>query len=99
VASPPATRGSVPASRSSAFGWVKREDHKKRIYREARELAATGRHNGWFHVAGELSLRLPLAMELLGEEPIRSELDRLCDAARPAWLERRRAEEARQREK
>ena len=74
---------------------MKRGKHEQRIHREAREIAASGRHNGWFHVAGELSQRgLPLALELLGEEPIRSELDQLCAAARPAWLKRRRAEEA-----
>lgn len=78
---------------------MKRKHHQERLYREARELAATGRYNGWFHVAAELAQRgLPLALELLGEEPIRSELDTLCAANRPAWLERRRAEEARQRE-
>ncbi len=77
---------------------MKRDDHRKRLEREARKIAATGRHNGWFHVAGELALRgFPVALDLLGEEPIRSEPDRLCAKARPAWLERRRAEEARQR--
>lgn len=79
---------------------MKRKDHRQRLYGEARKIAATGRHNGWFHIAGELSQRgMPLAMEMLGEEPIRSQLDRLCAEARPSWLERRRAEEAKQRDR
>lgn len=72
---------------------MKREDHRKRLGKRARAIAASGRHNGWFHLAWELrDLGEPLAVEILGEEPLRSELDRLCAAARPAWLAQRRSE-------
>lgn len=78
---------------------MKRSKHAERLHKLAREIAATGRHNGWFWVAGELSQAgYPLAIQLLAEEPIRSELDRLCEAARPAWLEQRRREERAARE-
>ena len=62
---------------------VKLSDHAARITKRAREIAETGRHNGWFWIAAELQQDgEPLAMQVLEKEPLRSELDRTCQAAR-----------------
>jgi hypothetical protein len=72
---------------------MKRDDHRKRLMKQACTIAASGRHNGWFHIAWELrDSGEPLALDILGEEPLRSELDRLSAEARPAWLAQRRSE-------
>jgi hypothetical protein len=45
---------------------VKLGDHAARITKRAREIAKTGRHNGWFWIAGELQQAgEPLAMQVL----------------------------------
>ena len=64
-----------------------RKDHEARLIRLAREIAATGRHIGWFYVANELkSLGEPLALQVLEKEPIRSELDGICaKSAKRKW--------------
>lgn len=58
--------------------------HELRIVKLAREIAATGRHNGWFHIAMELQSQRgePLAQKVLEREPFRSELDRKCAEVR-----------------
>lgn len=58
--------------------------HEKRILKKAREIAETGRHSGWFHIAMELQLAAgePLAASVLEREPYRSELDKRCDEVR-----------------
>lgn len=62
---------------------MKHKHHAERLTKRAREIAATGRHNGWFWIAGELQRGgEPLAMQVLEKEPLRSELDRTCQAAR-----------------
>jgi hypothetical protein len=65
----------------------KRKDHEARLIRRAREIAASGRHIGWFYVAHELrNLGEPLALQVLEKEPIRSELDRTCsESAKRKW--------------
>ncbi len=58
---------------------AKQKAHEQRIVKLAREIAATGRHNGWFHIAHELRTRgEPLALNVLECEPYRSELDQRC---------------------
>jgi hypothetical protein len=62
---------------------VKPSDHAARITKHAREIAKTGRHNGWFWIAAELGRSgEPLAMRVLEKEPLRSELDRTYAATR-----------------
>jgi hypothetical protein len=58
--------------------------HEKRILKLANQIAATGRHNGWFHIAMELENKRgePLAQQILEREPHRSQLDKACDAVR-----------------
>lgn len=54
-----------------------------RLAKLAKQIAKTGRHNGWFHVAGELHDRgEPLAFRVLENEPVRSEIEAICVAAR-----------------
>jgi len=62
---------------------VKKKDHEARLVKQAKEIAVSGKHNGWFYVAWELRSRgEPLALQVLDKEPIRSELDRICDKSR-----------------
>ncbi len=60
-----------------------RTAHEKRVLKLAREIAETGRHNGWFYIAHELrKLGEPLALSVLEREPYRSELDKRCTEVR-----------------
>lgn len=54
---------------------------KARVIKRAKEVAASGRHVGWFYVAWELKEKMgePLALQVLEKEPIRFEIDRICD--------------------
>ena len=65
-------------------GMAKQKAHEQRMAKLAREIAATGRHNGWFHIAMELQTKRgePLAQQVLGREPFCSELDRKCAEVR-----------------
>ncbi len=60
------------------------KEHEKRILKKAREIAETGRHNGWFHIAMDLQLAVgePLAVSVLEREPYPSELDKRCAEVR-----------------
>lgn len=62
---------------------AKRETHEQRIVKQARKIAETGRHNGWFYIAWELrDGGEPLALDVLQREPYRSELDARCGEVR-----------------
>lgn len=64
-----------------------KKKQEERILKRARDLAATGRHISWFYVAHEIREKgEPLAEQLLEQEPIRSEIDRICEkATRTKW--------------
>ena len=59
---------------------MKKSDREQRTVKKAREIAKSGRHIGWWYVASELQFQGgdPQAIKILEQEPIRSELDRLC---------------------
>ena len=58
---------------------MKKKDHEARLVKLAKEIAASGRHIGWYYVACELRRKgEPLALEVLEKEPIRFELERIC---------------------
>ena len=63
--------GSMPPSKT-----------EERIHRAARKVAKSGRHIGWWYVAHELRRGgEPLAVQVLEVEPIRSEINRICQAS------------------
>jgi hypothetical protein len=63
----------------------RQKNHEQRLWRLAKEIAASGRHISWFYVASELAEKgEPLAYSLLEKEPVRSELDLICEKARKA---------------
>ena len=71
---------------------MKKKDHEARIMKRAREIAKSGRHNGWFYVAWELHENgEPLALQVLEKEPLRSDIDRICIVARKRKQERQNA--------
>jgi hypothetical protein len=63
---------------------VNRRVREARILKRAREIARTGRHIGWYYVEAELRFQMgePLAREVLANQQIRDELDRICTEAR-----------------
>jgi hypothetical protein len=68
----------VPASGATyPQNMANRKAHEDRIAKQARKIAETGRHNGWFYIACELRRQgEPLALNVLEREPYRSELDK-----------------------
>lgn len=64
-------------------GMANRDAHEQRILKQARKMADTGRHNGWFDIAFELRDQgEALALNVLEREPYRSELDKRCAEVR-----------------
>jgi hypothetical protein len=63
---------------------VNRKIREARILKRAREIAATGKHIGWYYVEAELRFQMgePLARQVLSDQQIREELDRICTEAR-----------------
>jgi len=75
----------LPRGTAYFYGMANRKAHEQRIVKEARRIAETGRHNGWFHIAWELRDQgEPLALDVLEREPHRSELDKRCAEVRHA---------------
>ena len=58
-------------------------DTEQRLLSRAGEIASSGRHIGWWHVASELQFKGggPLARQVLDKEPIRIEPDRQCQSS------------------
>ena len=64
-------------------GMANRKAHELRILKQARKIAETGRHNGWWHITWELRDQgEPLALDVLEREPYRSESDKRCAEVR-----------------
>ena len=67
-----------------------KSQREQRTIKKAREIAKSGRHIGWWYVATEMTVDGgdPKAVSILEKEPIKSELDALCQAA----IKRKKAE-------
>ena len=71
---------------------MNRKAREARILKRAREIAKTGKHIGWYYVEAELRFQMgePLAREVLANQQIRDELDRICAGARKLRRQRQR---------
>ena len=81
----------VPTLSRQKTNAMNRKIREARILKRAREIAASGRHIGWYYVEAELHTKMgePLARQVLAKPEIRAELDRICMDARKLRAKRR----------